>query len=203
MIRMSAIQRVLLGLFLAQVSVALISPEGREYCTGDGSICEAFNKIDRECRDETGAAYTKCTCETGWVPLKEACYNCRRTFGEFMFSQLERDQSICKDEGLDVATIPSSIISQQKQYNKTAEYPSMPASDSASSTISIDRSYTTNSHEAYTTTVYGVVASVTLPEISAPTAEEIQEVEDNLGVRQAGSVSVVAVCAAVLAMIIS
>lgn len=118
-----------------------------------------------------------------------------------MFSQLERDQSVCKEEGLDVAPIPSSIISQQKQYNKTAEVPSIPTSDSASSTISIDRSYTTNSHEAYTTTVYGVVASVTLPEISAAT-EVVEEDEDNSAVRQVGSVSVVAICAVVLAMIL-
>ncbi|KAM0426655.1 hypothetical protein ACHAPT_007971 [Fusarium lateritium] len=202
MMRMGAVQRVLFGLFLVQVSMALISPEGREYCTGDGSICEAYNKIDRECRDKTGAEYTKCTCETGWVPLKEACYNCRRTFGEFMFSQLDRDQGVCKDEGLTVAPIPSSIISQQKQYNKTAVVPSMTASDSASSTITIDRSYTTNSHEPYTTTVYGVVASVTLPEIAAPT-EEVEEDEDNSAVHQVGSsVSVVAICAIVLAIII-
>ena len=119
-------------------------------------------------------------------------------FGEFMFSQVERDQSVCKEEGLDVAPIPSSIISQQKQHNKTAEVPSMPAS----STISIDRSYTTNSHEAYTSTMYGFVASVTLPEISAPTEEVVEEDEDSSAVRQVGSVSVVAVCAVVLAMII-
>lgn len=118
-----------------------------------------------------------------------------------MFSQLEKDTSVCKEEDLDVAPIPSSIISQQKQYNKTAELPSMPVSGSVSSTISIDRSYTTNSHKAYTTTVYGAGASVTLPEISAPT-EDTPEDEDNSAVRQAGSASVFAICAVVLAMII-
>jgi hypothetical protein len=72
MMGLGAFQRVLIGLFIAQLSVALISDEGREYCTGKGSICEAYNKIDRKCRDETGRKYYECTCESGWVPLQKA-----------------------------------------------------------------------------------------------------------------------------------
>ena len=69
---LSALRRVLISLFIAHLSVALISEEGREYCTGKGSICEAYNNVDRKCRDETGPKYYDCTCKSGWVPLQKA-----------------------------------------------------------------------------------------------------------------------------------
>ncbi|KAF4466272.1 hypothetical protein FALBO_6868 [Fusarium albosuccineum] len=195
MMRQRVLQRVLFCLFLVQVSVASITEEGREYCTGKGSICEAFDKLDKDCEEETGPKYEKCICESGWVPLRKAA------MGDFVLDLEGSDRAACEDSDYTVAPIPSSILSQQKQHNKTAEVPTMPAS--VSETYSIDRSYTTLSHEAQATTLYGGAASVTLPEIAAPTEEEDKD-EDNLAGRCAGvTYLATAMFAVVLTMIMT
>ncbi|KAF5024404.1 hypothetical protein F66182_3490 [Fusarium sp. NRRL 66182] len=180
--RPNVIQRVFLSLFIADFCAALISDEGREYCTGGGSICEAYYKIDRTCRDETGRDYYKCTCKTGWVPLQKACYDCRRAMGDLMLDSDEMNRENCKDDDFEIASIPSSIISQQKEHNKTATVPTMEATMSA--TRSPDSSFMTRSHEPHTSTLYGAEASVTLPEIPDPTVQS--QDEDNGAMLRAG-----------------
>jgi hypothetical protein len=118
--------------------------------------------------------------------------------GEFMFDMDEDNRANCKDDGYSVAPIPSSIISQQKEHNKTAKVPTMSATISA--TDSINPGYATLSHEPYATTLYGDGASVTLPEIPARTEED--EAEENEAGCPAGNGGLVtAVCAIVLAMV--
>ncbi|EWZ36290.1 hypothetical protein FOCG_17360 [Fusarium oxysporum f. sp. radicis-lycopersici 26381] len=199
---LSALRRVLISLFIAHLSVALISEEGREYCTGKGSICEAYNKVDRKCRDETGPKYYDCTCKSGWVPLQKACYDCRSVMGEFMFDTDERNRASCKEDGYKVAPIPSSIISQQKGYNKTAKVPIMSATDSSTdSATETNSAYATLSHEPYTMTLYGQSASVTLPDISVRT-EQNEDKENVAGGRGNGGL-ITSVCVIVLAMLIT
>ncbi|KAF4445522.1 hypothetical protein F53441_10742 [Fusarium austroafricanum] len=175
-----------------------MSDEGREYCTGDGSICEAYNKIDRKCRDETGKAYYKCTCESGWVPLQKACYDCRSAMGEFMINIDDSNRESCKDDGLSVAPIPSSIISQQKEYNETAKVPSMSETKGGTMlatnvlTASMNSDVMTYSHQPYTTTLFGNKASVTLPAISAPTEEDKDE--ENMAGRRIANGDLAASC---------
>ncbi|KAM5350528.1 hypothetical protein ACJ41O_007033 [Fusarium nematophilum] len=198
MMRPTALQTVLFSLLLVQFSTALLSDEGREYCNGKGSICEAYNKLDKACQEETGPEYYKCICEKGWVPLKAACNDCLRAMGQYIGDTEDNDRAVCKDEDYSVAPIPLSIISQQEEYNKTAEVPTVPAS--VSETYTIDRSYTTRRVDVWTTTLYGA-ASVSLPEIAAPTAEED---EDNSAGRGVGNSSLAAaVCAIVLAVILT
>ncbi|KAF4996984.1 hypothetical protein FDECE_12231 [Fusarium decemcellulare] len=195
MMRQRVLQRVLSYLFLVQVSLASITEEGREYCTGKGSICEAFDKLDKDCEEETGPKYEKCICESGWVPLRKAA------MGDFVLDLEGSDRAACEDSDYTVAPIPSSILSQQKQHNKTAEVPTMPAS--VSETYSIDRSYTTLSHEAQATTLYGGAASVTLPEIAVPTEEEDEDEDNSAGRRAGGTYLATAMFAAVLTMIMT
>jgi hypothetical protein len=124
--------------------------------------------------------------------------------GEFMFDTDEDNRANCKDDGYSVAPIPSSIISQQKEHNKTAKVPTMSATVSAtvSATDSINPGYTTLSHEPYTTTLYGDGASVTLPEIPARTEEDEAE-ENGAGCPAGNGGLVTAVCAIVLATVIT
>lgn len=52
--------------------LVLADETGREYCEGDGSICEAFDGLDVTCDKETGPKCYKSICETKWVRTDKA-----------------------------------------------------------------------------------------------------------------------------------
>lgn len=88
--------------------------------------------------------------------------------GDLALVRDEYYSSICSADGYTVAPMPSSILSEQKARNKTVEVPAMTSTDSSTATATLDLSDNTMSHEALTTTMYGV-ASASLPQIAAPT----------------------------------
>jgi hypothetical protein len=122
--------------------------------------------------------------------------------GEFMFDTDERNRASCKDDGYTVAPIPSSIISQQKEYNKTAKVPIMSATDSSTdSATEINSAYATLSHDPYTMTLYGQSASVTLPDI--PVQTEQNEDKENAAGGNGNGVLIISVYAIVLVLLIT
>ncbi|KAH6976825.1 hypothetical protein EDB80DRAFT_269107 [Ilyonectria destructans] len=190
MLRLPALRVVVFSLLVLK-SAAQVDDPVYEYCRGDGSICAASNKLDDTCRARgNDAAYYKCICESGWVPTVQACKFCLMTLEGAGEDEDEANLSTCKEEGATVASMPSSIVSQQEQRNKTLDVPaltsstdtgsimeSMTGSSAESTTDSIDMSYTTNSHKPITSTIDGGPA-VTLPEMSAPTKTSGSNVSD-------------------------
>lgn len=88
--------------------------------------------------------------------------------GDLALVRDEYYSSICSADGYAVAPMPSSILSEQKARNKTVDVPALSSTDLSTATATLDLSDNTMSHEALTTTVYGV-ASASLPQIAAPT----------------------------------
>ncbi|KAH7176142.1 hypothetical protein EDB81DRAFT_674725 [Dactylonectria macrodidyma] len=180
-----------------------------EYCRGDGSICSAANKLDDSCRAQgSDASYYKCICEAGWVPTIQACIFCLITLEGAGTDEDESNSSICEDEGVTAAEMPSSIVSQQEARNATMEVPSLTTSTEmgsfaeqstgstpVSTTESTDMSFTTASHKPITSTLNGG-PSVTLPELSAPTESSVST---RLGLGIGRSVAVA--CVVLFAMV--
>ena len=125
------------------------------------------------------------------------CLNCQGSFGGIVVpNQESRWKGVCSDVDESIAPIPSSVVSQQKERNKTIAVPT--GTDAIGSTMSYDRSYTTLQHDPITLTLYGGdPATVSLPEIVAPT-----EIEEDNSASRGGSTAAWAMtsCLIVLAM---
>ncbi|KAJ4308536.1 hypothetical protein N0V84_012039 [Fusarium piperis] len=107
-----------LGLYARASATSSLTPYN--YCSGKDSICSAFQDLDRDCADQNGADYYECICASGWVPTNIAC-------------------GYCIDEGFTVAPIPSSIVSEQKERNKTIEVPEPEPATTSQSTFTFDQ----------------------------------------------------------------
>jgi hypothetical protein len=81
---------------------------------------------------------------------------------------------ICSNEGFTIAPIPSSVISEQKERNKTIEVPEPEPKTTSSSTLTFGMPRKTGYHEPETLTFYGT------PTASLP---DINPTESNDGVR--------------------
>lgn len=96
------------------------------------------------------------------------CRYCLLSMGDLALMRDEFYSSICSADGYTVARMLSSILSEQKAHNTTVEVPALTSTDSSTATATLDLSDNTMSHEALTTTMYGV-AFASLPQIAAPT----------------------------------
>ncbi|KAH8662694.1 hypothetical protein BGZ61DRAFT_485167 [Ilyonectria robusta] len=156
---------VTLALFAQESASSDLSPY--EYCMGKDSICSAFNDLDRDCKDQDGAKYYECICESGWIPTNRACRYCVDAMGQVMVIDPNDYSDVCSEEGFGVAPMPSSIVSEQRERNQTVSVPEPDPTSTSTSSFTVDLSYTTASHEPYTVTFYGT-PSISLPDI-APT----------------------------------
>ncbi|PCD25965.1 hypothetical protein AU210_012399 [Fusarium oxysporum f. sp. radicis-cucumerinum] len=137
-----------------------------EYCSGKDSICGAFNDIDRDCDDENGADYYECICTSGWVPTSRACRYCMYALGlTEVVADSQNFTEICSNEGFTIAPIPSSVISEQMERNKTIEVPEPEPKTASSSTLTFDMPRKTGYHEPETLTFYGT-PTASLPDIN-------------------------------------
>ncbi|KAH8680147.1 hypothetical protein BGZ61DRAFT_358900 [Ilyonectria robusta] len=159
-------RRLLLAGFglLALVSGLTDDNVGYEFCEGDGSICEAFDGLDRTCNEKTGKAYYKCTCESGLVPVSNACDNCQDYFGDITFDLDDYYSSICASDGYTIAPMPSSILSSQKARNKTMEVPEYTQTSTFINTFTATPGFVS----PYTTTL-PALSSITLPALASAT----------------------------------
>ncbi|KAI8683360.1 hypothetical protein NCS56_00460500 [Fusarium sp. Ph1] len=136
-----------------------------DYCSGQDSICSAFKGLDRDCADQNGAEYYECICVSGWVPTNLACGYCMYALG---LTERLRDprnfSEICSDEGFTVAPMPSSIVSEQKERNKTIDVPEPEQETTTAPTFTFDMPRKTT-HEVETITFHGT-PTVSLPEIT-------------------------------------
>lgn len=93
--------------------------------------------------------------------------------------------------------MPSSIMSQQEERNKTIAVPT--GTDAIGTTQSYDRSYTTLQHDPITMTLYGGdAATVSLPEVAVQT--EVDQ-DNSASMRGYSGVWATASCMLVLAIV--
>ncbi|UPK91580.1 hypothetical protein LCI18_002515 [Fusarium solani-melongenae] len=151
------------GLYARASATSSLTPY--DYCSGQDSICSAFQSLDRDCADQNGADYYECICVSGWVPTNLACGYCMYALG---LTERLRDprnfSEICSDEGFTVAPMPSSIVSEQKERNQTIDMPEPEQETTTDVTFTVDLPRKTT-HEAETITFYGT-PTVSLPEIT-------------------------------------
>lgn len=114
------------------------------------------------------------------------CLNCRGALGGFG-GETGYYSSICSQQDLTVAPIPTSILSEQKERNETVAVPTI--TSSSSSTYSYNMDYTTLYQSPYTITISGV-PSVTLPDIGPAT----QTGDDDDGASTLGARRLLAKC---------
>ncbi|RFU25160.1 hypothetical protein B7463_g11182, partial [Scytalidium lignicola] len=92
------------------------SEAGLDACFSDDSICPAWTNMNEVCENELGAPqnYTQwsiCLCESGWLEVLQACYECQNAYSMSHVDDLSMYSSDCTSSGFSIAPIPSSLRS--------------------------------------------------------------------------------------------
>lgn len=89
------------------------------FCFGQRSICDAALDLNSDCSSISEFhANFKCLCENGYAATNEACYWCQLAY-DLSPLYTTAVQDTCRDDGVEIAPIPASVLSIESKYNAT------------------------------------------------------------------------------------